>query len=1050
MSSAAMIRTFIRHKVAANILMILMLIAGMWALARLERQVEPDFEVPAIDITVVWPGASADDVDRSIVEALEREVRFLDGVDELTGRSREGVGELFVHFKNGTDMTKALSEVESAVGNITTLPQGSERPIINRLTIYDEIMEVLIAGPLPEPAMRALAKQMRDKLMQEGVDQIYMSGMRDTEIWVEIPAHELERLDTSIGTVAQRIGNASTDVPSGTLTGTIEKQLRALGQQQDAAGVAGLTMQTDAEGRRLILGDIATVRESYKDNSVSGRHEGQLAIRLSLQKAKNGDLIAITERVDAYLEKLRPTLPPGVTVKSFDRNSDELEQRVGMLVDNALGGMILVVAVLAVFLRPWITAWIVVDILVSFAVTFAIMMALGQSINMMSLFALIMMIGIICDDAIVVAEHGQTLHEKGMEPQKAAERAAQRMFWPIIAAATTTIAAFAPMLLMRGTTGDYVKPLPMVAIAVILASTIGCFLILPSHIRHALHKDSGPPSRLRAAFDARFNAFRDGPFTRAIAWATHNRYATVATAVTVMLLAIGLQAGGHVPFTFSPSPEGKQAQLNLLFSPGTPRETVARQLDEAEAALFRVEAAYGLKRGELVEMTFGQLGVTTGNTLPEQVGDYVGSMRVEFSEADNRDQRLPDIMKKWEAETKLLPGIDQVIFSAEQDGFGGSSIGWRLAHDDPYVLKAASEELKKIMLTYGGVSGARDNLPAGKPEMVITVIPRGEALGFTTESVGRQLRDALDGAIAKRFARGDEEITIRVRLPESDQTEERLHSLKLKAPSGELVPLADVVSLHERPGLSRILRARGQRVVSIFAEVDPHKGNPGEIREAIEKEHLPAIMEKHGVHRDMSDGSRQEAEFWADFQLGIWVALVAIYLVLAWIMGGFGRPAAVMAIIPFSVAGAIFGHWLMGADLTMWSFISIMGMAGILVNDSIQVVTSIDDRIAAGEEVESAVVHGAAERLRQVALTSLTTIFGLLPLMLETQTQAAFLVPMAITFVFGIGTATVLVLMLMPALLLTIHDAGRGFHRLGGWTRSFAGWVIRDPDKKRS
>jgi multidrug efflux pump subunit AcrB len=1040
-----MIRTFIRHKVAANIMMILMLIAGLWALARLERQVEPDFEVPAINVAVVWPGASADDVDRNIVEALERETRFLDGVDNVTGRSREGVGELFVNYKNGTDMTKALAEVESAVGNITTLPQGAERPIINRLTIYDEIMEVMIAGPLPEPAMRALAKQMRNRVMGLGVDRVYMSGMRDAEIWVEIPAHELERLDTSIGTIAQRLGDASTDVPSGTVNGAMEKQMRALGQQQDAAGVAGLTLRVDEQGRRLTLGDVANVRETYEDNSVSGRHGGQLAIRLSLQKAKNGDLIDITEKLDAYLAELRPTLPPGVTVQSFDRNSDALEQRVGMLVDNALGGMILVVAVLAVFLRPWVTGWIVVDILVSFAVTFAIMMALGQSINMMSLFALIMMTGIICDDAIVVAEYGQTLHERGIAPEKAVERAAKRMFWPIVAAAITTIAAFAPMLLMRGTTGDYVKPLPMISIAVILASLIGCFLILPSHIKHALEKDSGPPSRLRVWFEAHFAAFRDGPFTRAIAWATHNRYATVAAALTAMLLAVGLQMGGHVPFVFSPSPEGHQAQLNVLFSPGTPRETVARQLDEAEAALARVEAAYGLPKGELVRMTFGQLGVTTGDTLPEQVGDYVGSMRVEFSEADNRSQRLPEIMQKWEAETKLLPGIDQILFTAEQDGFGGSSIGWRLVHDDPYVLKAASQELQRIMLTYGGVSGARDNLPAGKPELVVRVTPRGEALGFTTLSVGRQLRDALDGAIARRFAHGDEEVTIRVRLAEADQTEQRLAGLKLKAPGGQLVPLADVVELHERPGLSRILRAEGQRVVYTYAEVDPHKGNPGEIRQAIEKEHLPAIMEKYGVRRNMSDGSRQEAEFWADFQLGIWVALVAIYLVLAWIMGGFGRPAAVMAIIPFSVAGAIAGHWLMGADMTMWSYISIMGMAGILVNDSIQVVTSIDDRIAAGEELESAVVHGAAERLRQVMLTSLTTIFGLLPLMLETQTQAAFLVPMAITFVFGIGTATVLVLMLMPALLLTIHDAGRGMVRLRGWVRAGWGWVLRAP-----
>lgn len=1042
MSGAGLIRTFIRHKVAANILMIMMLIAGFWALNKLERQSEPDFEVPGIYVGTVWPGASADDIDRGIIEAMEREVRFLDGVDEVTGRSREGIGELFINFKHGTDMAKALSEAESAINNITTLPQGAERPTINRFTITDELMELAIAGPLPEPALRALAKQVRDGVVAQGVDRVYMTGLRDAEIWVEVPAAELERLDTTLGAVAQRLAQSSIDVPSGTLSGSIEKQMRSMGQQDNAAGVAELTLRVDEEGRRLTLGDIAKVTDSFEERGVIGRRNGNPAINLSLQTSKNGNLIEITERVDAYLEKLRPTLPPGVTVESYDRNSDALQDRIGMLMDNAVGGMILVMAVLVVFLRPWVTFWIAIDILVSFAVTFAIMMFIGQSINMMSLFALIMMTGIICDDAIVVAEYGQTLADKGMDPAKAVERAASRMFWPVTAAAITTIAAFAPMLMMQGTTGQYVLPLPAISIAVILASLVGCFLMLPSHMRHALEKGKAPPSKLRASFDEKFAAFRDGPFTRAIAWTTHNRGVTVASAIAVMMLTIGLQAGGHVNFVFMPQPEGNQAQLNLLFSPGTPREVVEKQIDEAEHALYRVEEAYGLPRGEIVKMTLGKLGVTTGNRLPEQVGDYIGSMVVEFSMADNRDQRLPDIMKKWEAETKLLPGIDQVIFSSEQDGFGGDGFGFRLVHDDPYVLKAASEELKKIIMTYGGVSGARDNLPAGKPELVVKVTPRGEALGFTTENVGRQLRDALDGAIAKRFARGDEEVTVRVRLPKVDQTDELLNSLKLRSPTGMQVPLADVVELSERPGLSRVLRNKGQRTVSIFAEVDPHKGNSGKIREEIEKDHLPGIMQKYGVKQDQNDGSRQEEQFWADFMMGMLVSLMSIYLVLAWIMGSFSRPWAVLMIIPFSVAGTIFGHWVMGADMNIWSYIAIMGMAGVLVNDSIQVVSSIDDRIAAGEAVESAVVHGAAERLRQVALTSLTTIFGLLPLMLETAFQAAFLVPMAITFVFGIGTATVLVLLLMPALLMLVEDFNRARKRLFG--RLFMGTVVAE------
>ncbi|WP_119681245.1 efflux RND transporter permease subunit [Indioceanicola profundi] len=1049
MNPGGIIRSFVRHRVAANIVMALMLIGGLWGIQKLEVQMEPDFEVPGMAVFVTWPGASADDVDRSIVEALEREVRYLDGVDDVTGRSREGIGELFINFKNGTDMTKAMSDVEQAVANVTTLPQGAEEPVIQRFEIFDDIMDVVLSGPVPETALRAHAKKLRNDLMNRGVDRVSVRGMRDSEIWVEIPAAELERLDVTLSDVARRIGQSSTDVPSGSLSGGLEKQVRTMGQQEDAAGVAGLTLRVDETGRRLTLGEIANVSETYEDGASVNRHGGNPAIKLSLQKAKNGDLLAITRTVDEYLASYISTLPPNVKLEVFNRETGELEQRIDMLLDNALGGMILVFAVLFIFLRVRVTAWIVVDVITSMAVTFAIMLWLGQSINMMSLFALIMMVGIICDDAIVVAEHAQTLHERGWDPKRAVETAARRMFWPVTAAAITTVAAFGPMLMMQGTTGDFVEPLPMVAISVIIASLVGCFVTLPSHIKHALEKDNGRPSRWRVRFDHAFNSFRDGPFTAIIQKSVDNRYATIAAAVAAMVIAIGLQAGGRVNFAFSPQPEGQAMALNVFFSPGTPREVVAQQLDEAENAIYRVEQELGYGRGELVTMTLGQVGATVEGRVVEQVGDYMGGLQVEVISPDARDDRLPDILKMWEKEIKLLPGIDEVVFEEDRGGFGGSGVGWRLQHDDPYVLKKASLELQDVLRGFAGVSGIQDNLPAGKDEMVVRVTPRGEALGFTSETVGRQLRDALDGAIAKRFARGDEEITLRVRLPAADQTEEALRNLRLRSPAGMEVPLGDVVELEERPGLARILRTNGKRTLSLFAEVDIGVANPGEIRETVEKEYLPAILEKYGITRDMGDGAEQEAEFWADFMAGIVVALVSIYLVLAWIMGSFARPVAVMMVIPFSIAGAVFGHLVMGADMTMWSYISIMGMAGILVNDSIQVVTSIDERHSAGEPLKHAVVHGSAERLRQVTLTSLTTIFGLLPLMLETDVQAQFMVPMAITFVFGIGTATFLVLILMPAMLLAVDDVRtasiRLIHRFGRIGR----WLMAHPGKPK-
>jgi len=1040
MNPAGLIRSFVRHRVAANILMLLMLAVGLVAAGRLNTQLEPDVSFQVINVGIVWPGASADDIDRSIVEPVYPEVRYLPNVEEVTARSREGVGEFWIEYAQGTDMTQALSQVESAIAAITTLPQGAEDPVITRAENWDPVMDIVISGPMSEMALRAFARQMRDDLLNRGADRVSVQGLRDAEIWVEVPASELNRLDLTLSDVAARVAASSRDVPSGSLTGGIEKQVRAIGQQETAEQMAGLTLRVDEEGRRLTLGDIATVSESFEDGVVGGRRGGYTALQLGVFRAKDGgDILAMTNSVNRYIDQVRQTLPPTLKVEVYNRISDYLGDRIRLLLTNGLGGMILVVATLWLFLRPRMTFWVAMGIPVSLAATFALMLAMGQSINMISLFALIMVLGIIVDDAIVVAERAQSLYEKGYSAEQAAELGARQMFWPVTAASLTTIAAFGPMLLIGGEAGDFISAIPMVAIAVIVASLVECFLILPSHLKGALSKDSGRSSRFRLWFERSFNGFRDGRFHRFVALAAHYRYATIASALAVLLLSIGLMAGGRVPFTFLPSPESQWMTLNVMFSPGTPRSIVAQQLDEAEDALYRVEKQLGYEPGKLVTMAWGQIGETRSQEIAPQLGDFIGAMEVELIPADMRDDRIGDILKKWEAEVDLLPGIDQVVFAEQRVGFSGSGIGWRLTHEDPLVLKQASLELQEVMTSYAGVSGTRDNLPFGKDELVITVTPKGEALGFTTEIVGRQLRDALDGAIAKRFARGNEEVTVRVRLPDADQSEQALRDLKLRAPSGAEVPLSEVVTLDERPGIARIIRQRGQRVASISANVDHQVAKADEIRKSIEENHLPRILEKYGVEKMAGDQAENEAEFFADFFANIGLALVAIYLILAWIMGSWSQPISVMAIIPFGVAGAILGHLALGYNMTMLSYIAIMGLSGILVNDAILLVDTVKDKLREGDDLPTAVVNASRDRLRPVLLTSLTTIGGLLPLLFETNLQAQMLIPMAISLVFGLATATALVLVLVPALLLMLDDLRRIFVR---WFR----WFTVDPD----
>jgi len=1039
-----MIRTFLRHKVAGNLLMAIMLLSGAIALGKLNSQINPDVGSEQIIVTIEWPGASADDVDRSIIEAVEPTIRYLDGVTGVSARAREGIAQLFVEYRLNFDMTAAQSDIETALRNIRTLPEEAEEPVIVREEFLDQIMQIVVSGPVSELALRSLAKRIENDLRRRGVDRVLLNGAREREIWVEVPARTLERLDLTLDDVAGRIHQASRDLPSGNLSGSIEKQVRSIGQQQDAAGIETLTVSTDESGRRLTLGDIATVRETFEEGVVTGRRDGNPAIQITVARAKSGDVLYLTGVVNRYLEELRPTLPPNIKLETYNATSQDLQDRVSLLISNGIAGCILVVAVLALFLRPRVTLWVAASIPISLAVAFVVMLILGQTINMLSLFALIMVLGIITDDSIVVAEHAQYLRQQGMPPLRAAELGARRMLVPVMAASITTICAFAPMLLLTGEAGAYVEPIPMIAIAVVVASLVECFLVLPGHLRSAMEKDEQPSryrlvrvaadrlERLRLGIDRWFVEFRDARFLGWVGQALDYRYATVAAAISLLLVTIGLQAGGRLPFHFMPSPESQWMHMNVVFSPGTPRSVVEQQLDMAEDALARVERNLGYDEDGLVRMAVGQVGATLGSQVVDQVGDFIGAMQVEVIPADQRDQRLPDILELWEREVELLPGVDTIVFSQQEVGLGNPGLGFRLTHDDPQVLKQASLELQRVLATFDGVSGLRDNLPLGKPELLVNVTPRGEALGFTTESVSRQLRSALDGAIAKRFASGDGEVTVRVRLPEADQTEEALRNLYLRSPSGAEVPLAEVVELEERRGLGRIFRDSGDRTVVVFAQVDLRVVSVGEVRRAIERDHLPAIMEKYGVKRSALDFSGDEEIFFMDFMRNVVLGLAGIYFAMVWALGSFSRPIAIVCMVPFGVVGAAFGHWILGYPINLLSYVAVMGLAGILVNDAIILIQSIQDNENKGLPLREAVIEGSRERLRPVILTSLTTIGGLLPLLLETNLQAQFLVPMAITICFGLATSTVLVIFLVPAMLMIGRDIRAATGRMAG------------------
>lgn len=1018
---------FVTHRNAANLLMGMLIVAGLFALMRLNTQFFPNTDIPFISVTIAWPGASAEDVEGNIVQAVEPEVRFLDGVDKVSSYAREGVAQIVVEFTPSADMQKGLSDIEQAVASVTTLPEDSERPVISRAILYETVASLALSGPFTEAALRAYARDIRDVLLDAGVDRVLLQGVRDAELVVEVSAADLRRLDLSVGDVAQRVRQVSQDLPSGVLEGAQEKQIRSIGLATDAESLAAIELVSLAGGEKVRLGDVAEIYEGFDETQPTGLRNGDLAVRLDIQRATTADTLEVQDRVEAALARLQPTLPPTLKVELFDVQADLVVDRVMLLVKNGIGGLVLVLGILFVFLNARIAFWVAVGIPVAMMATLAVMLGTDQSINMISLFALIMTIGIIVDDAIVVGEHATTLHERGLPPASAAYLGARRMFGPVLAAILTTVAAFAPILLIGDVIGQMLSAMPMVVIAVMIASLIECFLVLPGHMRHALAGGAAGDTRFHAWFNGHFHRFREGAFRRLVATAFDNRYTTVAIALAALIVCIGLMAGGRVGFQFFPSPEGDEINASVVFASGTPRERTREALVVADEALRRAEMTLTGEPGSLVRVSYGTIG-QTGGSFSATSGDNRGSLKVELVPSELRDIRTAEVIAAWREELPALPGLERIAITEQRGGPPGRDLDVRMTGGEPRELKAAALEVRDLLAGFEGVSDIEDDLPYGKQELILEVSPRGAALGFTTESVGRQVRNAFEGAIAKRFARNEEEVTVRVQLPPDERTR-ALEDLFLRTPAGTEVPLTEVVAVREQSGFSRLRREDGKSFVSITAEVDENVTSSNAIVTALRTQGLPEIAAKYNLTFDFAGRAEEQAEAFGDLGLGAQVALVAIYIILAWVFASYVRPVVVMAIIPFGLVGAVLGHLAMGFDLTLLSFVALLGLAGILVNDSIILVAQIDHRLDEGEDVRTAVIGGVEDRLRAVLLTSLTTVGGLLPLLFETSLQAQFLLPMAITLAWGLATATFLVLLVVPAILGIQEDARRAFGR---------------------
>ncbi|MEM7251932.1 MAG: efflux RND transporter permease subunit [Pseudomonadota bacterium] len=1014
----ALMNVFARHPVAPNLLMAIMLLAGVVALSGLNKQFFPNFALQFANVRVDWTGATAEDAETAVAIPIEQELRTLDDLYHIYSTSSEGGTTITLEYQEDADMRTALDQIKERVGLIRNLPAEAEEPEIRRVIRYEPVARVLLTGPKSFDELRGLSHQIERELLDAGIDRVTVRGLPDEEVAVQVPAATLRELKLSLDDIARRIGERSSDIPAGTIgRNDVSRQLRGLSQSRREVEFENIPLLTDDQGRLIRLGDIATIERRPRPGQTLVEFRGQPAVEMRLGRAENGDSLKAASLLQAWTEKTRAQLPPGVQLVVYDESWSAIRDRINLLLKNGLGGLILVVGILFLFLNGRVAFWVAVGIPVSFMAALGVLLLLGGSINMISLFALIMTLGIIVDDAIVVGEDALSHYQRGAGPLAAAERGAKRMLAPVLSSSLTTIAAFLPLMIIGGIIGNILFDIPLVVICVIIASLVESFLVLPGHLRAAFTKvHDRPVAAWRARFDAGFDRFRDGTFRRIVTFAVDNASITLAAAICCLILVCGLLAGGRLLFNFFPTPEASVFSANISFVSGTSPERVREHLANVETALYDTEIHFDQKLIKVSVASLGTLERSEGRTT--QVGDQFATLMVELVEPDARPIRNPQFIDEWKRRIPEVAGIETFSVVERRAGPPGRDAEIRLTGSDRNGLKNAALDLSNVLKAMKGVTAVEDDMPYGPEQIIYQLTPRGQALGLSVQDVGLQLRAAYDGRIAQIVQAGDDELEVRVLLPNDERFSlSSLEDFTVLAPSGESIPLSSVVEIYTQRGFELLRHVDGFLSVQISADIDPAVTTTGELNGKLLADVLPSISEQHGIEYSLEGRAADQRETLADMRRGVLIAGVLIYLVLAWVFGSYAWPLVVMLAIPFGLVGALAGHWLLGIDLTILSLFGFFGLSGIVVNDAIILVSFFKELRANGVDTRAAIIEASCQRLRAVLLTSLTTIAGLLPLLFETSLQAQFLIPMAVSISFGLAFATLLVLLFVPALL---------------------------------
>jgi len=1054
--SRGVIAWFARNGVAANLLMALILCAGLISVFSIRKEVFPAADLNLVTVTVLYPGAAPEEVEEGICMRIEEEVQGIAGIERVQSVAAEGVGTVTVQVLQGEDVAKVRDDVKNRVNAITSFPLEAERPVISEPSLVRQVINLAISGAVEEDVLKRVGERVRDDLLASGkITKTELVSVRPYEIAIEVSETALRRFGLTFAQVADAVRRSSMDLPGGAVkTAGGEILLRTKGQAYRGPQFEDIVVLTRRDGTRLRLADVAEVRDAFADTDLVSRFDGQPAVLVQVYRVGDQSAFEVADTVYAYVERSRAQLPPGVELTPWRDDTAILKSRLDLLVHNGLQGLVLVFLSLALFIRFKLALWVTLGIPVSFLGTFAAMAWGDVSVNMISLFAFIVVLGIVVDDAIVVSENVDHYIEDGVPGLQAATVGTRQVTVPVVFSVLTTVAAFLPMFFVAGNFRKVWQTIPFVVVGTLAFSLLESKLILPSHLAHMRKLD---PSRqhvfarlwglIQAPFRWGLQAFVQHVYRPVLATALHWRYPTIALGATTLIVTVGWVAGGRLPFRFLPDLEGDNAVALLRLPQGTPLEVTQAAIARIEKAALELRddlAAQG--RSDLVRHVLTTVGDqpyaleqrrNQGSIEAAAGGAHLGEVNVQLSPSESRDVTAEEVVGQWRARVGTITDAVELTFSTALIS-AGEDIDLRLSCPDFAALRAAAAEVETELRRFAGVSEITDSFRIGKREAKLHLRPQAEHLGLTLAGVARQVRQAFYGEEAQRVQRGREEVKVMVRYPEASRRSlGDLEHMRLRTPAGDEIAFADAVTVEEGRGFSTIQRTDRARKVNVTAKVDAKETTPGDVIAALEADVLPRVAARHPGLTWAYEGQAEERnKTLASLGRGYLLALIAIYALMAIPLRSYFQPLIIMTAIPFGLVGAVWGHAVFGMDLSIMSMFGLVALTGVVVNDSIVLVDFVNHARARGQALMAAVLESGVQRFRPILLTSLTTAAGLTPLILEKSFQAKFLIPMAVSLGFGVLLSTVTSLILVPTLYLVLDDIGRGLRPIGRlWRR---------------